>query len=138
VNYLVRNYRPRTEGLFSRIERWTRLVDGDIHWRSISKDNVTTLYGQRELEPAGQPVGSRIADPTFPYRIFTWLICKSYDDKGNVSLYSYATEDSKGIDLSQANEANRSPLSRSANRYLQWIQYGNVTSTLASCSAGCR
>ena len=36
--YQVKRYRPRIEGLFARIERWTRLADGDEHWRSISKD----------------------------------------------------------------------------------------------------
>jgi hypothetical protein len=38
--YLVRRFRPRIEGLFSRIERWTNLVDPtDVFWRSITKDN---------------------------------------------------------------------------------------------------
>lgn len=44
--FLVRRYRPRIEGLFARIERWTRQSDGDTYWRSISKDNITTLYGK--------------------------------------------------------------------------------------------
>ena len=44
--YRVKRYRPRIEGLFARIERWTRIDDGDIHWRSLSKDNVLTVYGQ--------------------------------------------------------------------------------------------
>lgn len=64
--YLVRRYRPRIEGLFSRIERWTRRSDGDVHWRSISKDNILTLYGLDS--------NSRIADPTasdHPQRVFT-------------------------------------------------------------------
>src|SRR5205814_10457946 len=42
--YAIRRYRPRIEGLFARIERWTK--DGDVHWRSISKDNVLTLNGK--------------------------------------------------------------------------------------------
>ena len=33
------------EGLFARIERWTR-DDRDVHWRSISKDNILTIYGK--------------------------------------------------------------------------------------------
>ena len=41
-------YRPRTEGLFARIERWTQPRHGRAHWRSISKDNILTVYG---LEP---------------------------------------------------------------------------------------
>ncbi|WP_267890697.1 SpvB/TcaC N-terminal domain-containing protein, partial [Streptomyces stelliscabiei] len=43
--YVVHRYRPRTEGLFARIERWTHVATGDMHWRSVSADNVTTLYG---------------------------------------------------------------------------------------------
>src|SRR5438093_10277590 len=54
VDFRVRRYRPRIEGLFARIERWTNLQTGEMHWRSISKDNVTTFYG-RTAE-------SRIAD----------------------------------------------------------------------------
>jgi Salmonella virulence plasmid 65kDa B protein len=54
-DYDVYRYRPRIEGLFARIERWTRRSDSDTHWRSISKDNVTTLYGKT--------VDSRTADP---------------------------------------------------------------------------
>jgi hypothetical protein len=41
--YVVARYQPRTEGLFARIERWTRVSDGDVHWRSTSKDNVLTI-----------------------------------------------------------------------------------------------
>src|ERR1022692_3808837 len=43
--YAIKSYRPRTEGLFARIERWTRLDDGTSHWRSISKDNILSVYG---------------------------------------------------------------------------------------------
>ena len=112
--YVVRRYRPRIEGLFARIERWTRKTDGDIHWRSISKDNILTVYGREEK--------SRIADPADKSRIFSWLICESYDDKGNAIVYEYATENEIGIDLSQTNECNRA---RTANRYLKRIKYGN-------------
>jgi len=37
IGYKVRQYRPRVESIFATIERWTRISDGDIHWRSISK-----------------------------------------------------------------------------------------------------
>jgi hypothetical protein len=47
VTYRVNNYRPRIEGLFARIERWTNTGDlTDVFWRSISKDNITTWYGK--------------------------------------------------------------------------------------------
>jgi RHS repeat-associated protein len=121
--YAIKSYRPRVEGLFARIERWTRLNDGTTYWRSISKGNVTTFYGMTDE--------SRIANPDDPTHVFSWLICQSQDDKGNVIVYSYAGENSANIDLSQANESNRSaPGRRSANRYLTRIKYGNTKSLL--------
>src|SRR5215475_2650800 len=35
ARYRIRRYRPRIEGLFARIERWTNLKTGETHWRSI-------------------------------------------------------------------------------------------------------
>ncbi len=124
--YRVRRYRPRIEGLFARIERWAKFGQpGDVHWRSISKDNITTLYGKRESED--EPVLSRIADPDDPTRVFSWLICASYDDKGNAIVYEYAAENDDNVDRGQANERNRI---RTANRYLKRIKYGNRVSRL--------
>ena len=102
----------------ARIERWTNQGDpSDSLWRSISRDNITTWYGKT--------AESRIFDPGDPSRIFSWLICESYDDKGNVIAYSYKAEDSANLDLSHIHEANRTDASRSANRYLKQIRYGN-------------
>ena len=115
--YLVRRYRPRIEGPFARIESWTRQNDGDVYWRSISKDNITTVYGKTEE--------SRIANPKDPSQIFSWLICQSYDDKGNAIVYTYKDENSDGIELTQVNEKNRTPSARAANRYPKNILYGN-------------
>lgn len=116
--YVIHRYRPRIEGLFARIERWNNVNDPtDVHWRSISKDNVLTLYGK--------DARSRIADPADPTRIFSWLICASYDDKGNAILYEYVSEDDANVDRSQAHERNRTPQGRSAQRYLKRIRYGN-------------
>jgi RHS repeat-associated protein len=119
--YSVARYRPRIEGLFARIERWTRTSDGDIHWRSISRDNITTFYGKAHPNGFADP---RIADPQDPSRIFSWLICESYDDKGNAIVYDYVAEDSENVDLSLVQERNRGER-RSANRYLKNIRYGN-------------
>jgi RHS repeat-associated protein len=123
--YCIKSYRPRIEGLFARIERCTKLSDGDVHWRSISKDNLLTIYGKDQE--------SRIFDPLDPHRIFSWLICETRDDKGNGIVYEYVGENAVNVELSQANEANRgtsdSPL-RAANRYIKRIRYGNRTSLL--------
>ncbi len=112
--YRVKRYRPRIEGLFARIERWTRLEDGDEHWRSISKDNTLTVYGRDD--------DSRIFDPENRRHVFSWLICESYDDKGNAIVYEYVAENEIGVDLERSSEARRS---RTANRYLKRIRYGN-------------
>jgi RHS repeat-associated protein len=119
-NYRVRRYRPRIEGLFARIERWSNTADPtDVFWRSISKDNVTTWYGTSDE--------NRIADPADPTHIFTWLISRSHDDKGNLAVYRYAKENSDGVPVASAHERNRTAQARSANRHLKRIQYGNRT-----------
>ena len=80
----IYRYRPRIEGMFARIERWTDMVSGETHWRTISPDNVTTLYGRTSE--------SRIADPADPARVFQWLACESYDDRGNAIVWDYVRE----------------------------------------------
>jgi RHS repeat-associated protein len=118
--FTIYRYRPRIEGLFARIERWTRQADGDVHWRSLSKDNILTLYGK--------DANARIVDPTDPRRIFSWLICETRDDKGNALLYEYKREDGAGVDLTRAHEHNRGGRDdprRRTNRYLKRIRYGN-------------
>ena len=118
--FRIQRYRPRVEGLFARIERWTKQSDpNDVFWRSIAKDNITTWYGKTKE--------SRITDPLDESRIFSWLMCESYDDKGNVIAYGYKAEDSEGIDKTQAHERNRTADTRKANRYLKHIRYGNHT-----------
>ena len=88
----------------------------------------------------GKPADSRIADPSDLSRIFSWLICESYDDKGNVIAYQYKQEDSAGVNLAQAHEANRNaplglPDLRSANSYLKRIRYGNHAPYLPQLAA---
>jgi len=117
-SFRVERYRPRVEGTFARIERWTN-DQGEIHWRSISKDNVTTHYGATAQ--------SRVADPSDARRVFSWLICESHDDKGNAVVYEYRGEDAQNVDLSAASEKSRS---RTAGRYLKRIRYGNRVSQL--------
>lgn len=124
VIYRITRYCPRVEGLFARIEQWTNVETGDTHWRSISKENITTFYGKTPE--------SRVADPDDPARVFSWLICESRDDKGNAIVYEYVPEDSNNIDLAQAHERNRTQQSRSANRYLKRIKYGNRVSLLTN------
>ncbi len=123
--YTIHRYRPRVEGLFARIERWTRVVDDDVHWRTLSRDNVLTIYGRDD--------NARITDPADPGKIFTWLICETRDDKGNAVVYDYKAEDGAGIARSHTHQRNRGAPDdprRAANRYIKRIRYGNRTPLL--------
>jgi len=127
--YTIRQYRPRVDNLFARIERWTNLSNPqDTFWRSISKDNITTWYGKT--------AESRICDPGDATRVFSWLVCETYDDKGNVTSYEYKPEDSQGVDTTQVHERNRSDATRSVNRYIKRVFYGNRTPYFPDLTAG--
>ncbi|HWX43434.1 MAG TPA: SpvB/TcaC N-terminal domain-containing protein, partial [Blastocatellia bacterium] len=112
----VRRYRPRIEGLFARIERWRNAASGETHWRSISRDNVTSLYGRTPE--------ARIADPENPDRVFQWMLERSWDDKGNAIVYLYKREElpSGRRRLSDRHRSETQP-----NLYLERILYGNRT-----------
>ncbi len=116
--YNVTRYRPRTEGLFARIEKWEHATDKeDIYWKSISGENITSIYGESEA--------SRISDPENAERIFSWLLCKTYDNKGNITLYKYKEEDNENV-LDSLSEVQRKNNTQ-AQKYLKSIQYGNKT-----------
>lgn len=119
IAYKIHLYRPRLEGLIARIERWMRVDNGVSHWRTITRDNVTTIFGLDR--------NSQIADSDDdPRRAFSYLISRSFDDKGNVIHYEYAVEDSAGVITAAAHEANRHNADRNRQRYLKHIRYGNV------------
>jgi RHS repeat-associated protein len=122
VDYEIDRYRPRAEGLFALIERWTSLATGETSWRSISRDNVTSWFGR--------DAASRVADPAAPAgdRVFSWLLGESWDTRGNWIVYDYAAEDSLGVDVWAPHERNRTGRDRSANRHLKRVRYGNRVS----------
>lgn len=117
--YEVTRYLPRVEGLFARVEHWTEQQTGLSHWRTVSRDNITTLYGDRPE--------ARIADPADPLRIFSWMIGASYDDRGNAAFYSYKAEDGAGVDQSLPQEGPRLAAGAFAARHLKSVRYGNAT-----------
>ncbi|KAK3395003.1 hypothetical protein B0H63DRAFT_518069 [Podospora didyma] len=75
----------------SNVRRGCLLTTGDSilddFWRIISTDNITRVYGRNdsshELENQ--------------HRIFAWLLCEAYDDRGNAMSYQYKSEDEQGI-----------------------------------------
>ena len=117
-NYVVSVFRPRIEGLFAHIEYWVEIANkNNAFWRSISRDNITSWYGL--------DADSRIFDPDNHAHIFQWLLCKTHDDKGNLCEYKYIENEKNGSRNAKLWEANRLESSRTSNRYLKRILYGN-------------
>ncbi|MCB0575820.1 MAG: hypothetical protein KDC61_14770, partial [Saprospiraceae bacterium] len=117
-DFKVYRYRPRIEGLFVRIEKWVKTTSGETHWKSITKENVTTVYGLTAQ--------ARIFDPADSRKVFQWLIEKSYDDKGNVLCYEYKKEDGAGLSNKPIFEKNRDASNAYAQIYLKRVLYGNT------------
>jgi hypothetical protein len=129
TGFEVACYRPRVEGLFSRIERWTQTATGDTHWRTISRDNVTSVYGAED--------SSRIADPADPARVFSWHICQSWDDKGNAASYAYTAEDSAGIDTARRSTSRPSGTGTSSHTFPTTRSPRRSRSPPTGCSWSC-
>ncbi|MFA6152382.1 MAG: SpvB/TcaC N-terminal domain-containing protein [Chitinophagaceae bacterium] len=118
VIYLVKEYVPRIEGLFARIEFIKRTDTGDCWWRVATKDNILTYYGLTNA--------SRIADPEAPSRIFKWLPEMVLDHKGNVQQYFYVAEDIVNI-VKGAHETNHlNNIAPFTNTYLKSVGYCNL------------
>ena len=120
-NFAIRFYKPRIEGQFARIERWSNKTSGEIKWRVISKENVTTLFGWT--------TASRISDPKAAGRIFTWLPEFVFDDRGNCTRYLYKKENDDGFDPARLHNKNRfaSGDITYTNTHLSQVLYGNKT-----------
>lgn len=119
--FTIRFYKPRIEGLFARIERWSGKISQEIKWRVITKENVTTLFGWS--------AASRISDPKDANKIFEWLPEFVFDDKGNCSQYIYKKEDNAGFNDLLLHHRNRfeSGNINYTNLYLEKVLYGNKT-----------
>ncbi|HEX4877991.1 MAG TPA: SpvB/TcaC N-terminal domain-containing protein, partial [Chitinophagaceae bacterium] len=116
ISYTIRRYRPRIEGSFTRIEKWTKDTTGEVHWKTISAGNVHSYFGVT--------AASRLADPADPQRVFEWLLSYTHDDKGNITLFQYKPEDYAGIPSVQY-EKNKT--GHCSQLYLKKILYCNKT-----------
>jgi hypothetical protein len=77
-------YRPRTEGLFARIEHHRdSLTD---HWEVCSKDGLVSVYGT-PLSVQNDP--AVIANPEDQNQIFQWKLTETRDPFGNTIRYDY-------------------------------------------------
>jgi RHS repeat-associated protein len=76
-------YRPRTEGLFARIERHRDAAAGDDYWEVHSKDGLVSVYG---TSGAAGDDPATVADGS---RIFSWSLARTTDPFGNLIEYEY-------------------------------------------------
>lgn len=115
--FRIDRYAPRVEGSFARIERLTDTTTGDTHWRVISADNLTRLFGLTS--------DARVTDPDDPLKVAEWRIEAQFDACGNACRFDYKREDLAGVSRSDVAEAMRLA-TVPANRYLKRIRYGNT------------
>lgn len=121
AEYVVRRYTPRVMSDHLRVEMWTRRSEPfDIHWRTITPDNVTCIFGRSNM--------SRLCEGPGSTHTYSWLICYSYDARGNAIEYLYKDEDSVGLAINgnlPCWEDNRTANIRNRQRYLKRVKYGN-------------
>lgn len=118
TDYIITRYRPRTEGLFARIEKCVDKTNvAKVYWRVTTKENITSIYG-KTLE-------ARIVHPQETYKIFEWLLEETFDTKGNRILYEYVQEN-PDLKIPCIHEKNRSY----TQAYIRRILYGNTPDNL--------
>jgi hypothetical protein len=83
----VTQYRPRTEGLFSRIYRY--LDNDNDYWKVMSKDGLTSYYGTPGAKGNSDEDPVAVADPANRWNIYNWSLTKTIDPFGNKILYDY-------------------------------------------------
>jgi RHS repeat-associated protein len=116
-DFFIREYRPRIEGGFNKIERIYQKSTKSFYWRVTSRENITTFFGFSEQ--------CRIADPTDKAKVFQWLPEFSFDDKGSWVWYEYKNADLTNIE-DTVHEKNRiKEIALFSNKHLKNIKYGN-------------
>jgi RHS repeat-associated protein len=99
-------FRPRTEGLFARIER-DRSPGNDV-WRVRGRDGLVSLYGTPGS--VGQDPAA-LADPANRARVFEWRLSETTDPFGNRIEYEYL------------HDASQDPRRRWGQLYLRRVRY---------------
>lgn len=110
-------YRPRTEGLFARIER--HRGTNDDYWQVSSKEGLVSFYGTPQAGQADPAVVRKPkADARDRDRIFTWRLALTQDPFGNRIEYRYEEQD-------QITDADRELGRDWGPTYLSQICYGD-------------
>lgn len=90
-------YRPRTEGLFARIEHHQDSAQATNYWEVRTKDGLTSFYGTNPLDAPRYPAAPAnpsedpavTSEPNSPERIFSWALTLTLDPFQNRIEYLY-------------------------------------------------
>ncbi|MBY0445048.1 MAG: virulence protein, partial [Burkholderiales bacterium] len=121
-NWLVTRYQPRILQDFSEMEYWqpeTPLTATHPFWVMYSPDGQVHLFGKN--------AHARVANPAQDSQIAQWLLEESVSLIGEHHYYQYQAEDEAGC---SGKEIQQHPDS-SAQRYLQQVNYGNITAQVS-------
>lgn len=81
-------YRPRTEGLFARIEHYRNADEN--YWQVCSKDGLVSFYGTpRPIDAETWEDPAVLRNPANPNQIFCWRLSLTLDPFGNRIEYVY-------------------------------------------------
>lgn len=114
-------YRPRTEGLFARIDHHHDAKND--YWEVRSKDGLVSFYGTQE-RPAGASQDwqdpAALVNPDRKRNIFAWKLTETQDPFGNRIEYTYEP------DAGKPDSANKNPHEWN-QPLIKQIQYGDYT-----------
>jgi RHS repeat-associated protein len=121
----VTQYRPRTEGLFARIEHHRDASNN--FWKVWNKDGLVSVYGTPRPTNAASDWQDPavIADPTNRQQIFSWKLSQTIDPFGNRIEYEYERD---------ANQTNSHPWDMVYLKCIRYVDYveDNQTKFLVS------
>ena len=108
-------YRPRTEGIFARIEH--HVDASNDYWEVRSRDGLISLYGSPDASTLLHADSIVDPDTTKPRRTFAWKLTSTTDPFGNRIEYAYER------DAVQTEDGN---IHRWDQLYLHEIHYADV------------
>jgi hypothetical protein len=111
-------YRPRTEGLFARIEH-VRDETGN-YWEVRTKDGLISRYGTKRSADItrtwSDPSVTRDPSSDNPDRIFSWKLTETRDPFGNAIVYDY---------LRDAGEQDAHRWDQPLLKRIRYVDYGD-------------
>lgn len=113
ITYSITSYLQQEEEEFILIEQWQDEATLGIFWKTISRANVTNIFGKDS--------NARITNPHEPTQVCRWLIESTTDSNGNKIQYAYKRENDENIpgDIYSVNHNYHTQL------YPHSIWYGN-------------